>query len=1635
MLMTLNAQGQVVINEIHYDPDVKTEAVEFIELHNAGASVVDLSGWRLDDGIDYVFPAGTFLAAGGYRVIAENISDFRDKFGATPLGPWTGKLDNDGERIRLRDATGIVMDSVDYGCGFPWPIRSRGGGASMELIDPALDNDLGGAWRPSGGYGDSAQITLLPQGSDWMVRKGTSEASSPREAWRAPDFAEDKTWTAGTAPIGYGEGHIVTVIDDMRTNYRCLFFRKRFTIDDPALIASLLLRAQFDDGINVWINGTHVLSHGVASADLPYDSLASLNRQNETAFQEFVLPDPSQYLVAGADNLIAVQVHNITDTSSDCTWEAELVAGPPSGGGPTPGSVNSVRATGAPPMMRQVAHSPQQPQSGQAVIITTKATDPDGIDTVTLSYQVVDSGAYIRLSDGLYQTKWTDMDMVDDGTNGDATAGDSVFTATLPGAVQAHRRLVRYRITARDGAGQTLQAPYADDPVPNFAYFVYNGVPAWSGAYHPGGSAPDNAVVTYSPDVLNTLPVYHLISKEQDVLNCQYNSSYRTGEYIFPGTIVYDGEVYDHVFYRIKGAASTYTTGKNKWKFNFPRGHAFQARDNYGKKYDVKWDKLIFSTGTCPWWQYPHPAPPGNTSYWDKSTEGMVMNEALAMRFYQLAGVPASNTQFVHFRVIDRAQETDFANQYEGDFWGLYIAIEQVDGRFLDEHDLPDGNFFKMAGGGSHLTNQGPDQPDNLSDLNQFRSATTGYNNPNQPLSWWEANCDLDGYYRFQAVSVATNNSDRRPEWNCMYYAHPETGRWTMIPWDLDLSFEYGPHYTDMEHWRYVLAHEQAAIDYANTARSLRDLLFNSDQAAQVIDEYAGFLTRGPGQPDFTMANRAKWEHHPRVPSNRQGKFYQNNEYIAFLRDYSFNGLIAYLKRFLSGESWPDGVWMSSSYVYGGLALLRDGADPLIPDTPVIDYRGKAGYPVNQLTFGVNNFSAPRGGGSFAAIEWRIGEVTDPAAPNYDPDDRIQYEVEAVWESGEQTTGANTVLIPFDALRVGSAYRARVRMKDTTGRKSHWSAPIQFIAGEPDQTVLLQSSLRITEVMYDPPAGSDFEFIEIFNRNETRTLNLSGVVLDSGVTFLFPAGLTLAPREYLLVSGSDPTNAFAALRAQYGLAADLQITGPYSGNLANGGERLRLRTAIGGVDIVDFEYSDNRGWPLAAQGGGHSLVPLNDLVTSNSADNALDYPFHWRASTLWGGSPGAPDPAPALSLRLNEFAAHTDTGRPAPDDSNDWIELVNPTPATIILNDWYLSDDVTQPTKWAIPHGTTIAPGGFLFFDEAEDFHSPRTTGFGLDKAGEELILSHLPGDETNRIVDAVAFKGQENQRSLGRWPDGTGSWRTMDRTPGVANTAPITEVVIEEIMYHPSNDQETCEYVGVVNPTNQTIPLWNESGPWRLNGAVAYTFPPNVSLAPGERWAIVAFDPKDPTRLQTFRTTHWLGDRELFLLGPMTGGLGNRTGRIALERPQAADPPDVDLSWVLVDEVHYFDRAPFSTSADGQGFALRRQTAQGDSLDPRNWPAAIPMPGVRNAFLLTTSTQHGRIEITPLRMRYEAGIAVTGRAVPDAQYRFLRWEGDVPAREVSTNPLTITMDQDILLRPLFVPIATTRSSAGWQIY
>ena len=110
-------------------------------------------------------------------------------------------------------------------------------------------------------------------------------------------------------------------------------------------------------------------------------------------------------------------------------------------------------------------------------------------------------------------------------------------------------------------------------------------------------------------------------------------------------------------------------------------------------------------------------------------------------------------------------------------------------------------------------------------------------------------------------------------------------------------------------------------------------------------------------------------------------------------------------------------------------------------------------------------------------------------------------------------------------------------------------------------------SLRVTEIMYNPPGGADFEYIALENIGGSP-INLAGVRLLNAVSFVFPELILSAGQQVLVVKN------LAAFEGRYGM--DLNVAGEYSGKLDNAGETLRLELPEPyDVAILRFRYSDN----------------------------------------------------------------------------------------------------------------------------------------------------------------------------------------------------------------------------------------------------------------------------------------------------------------------------------------------------------------------------------------------------------------------------------------------------------------------------
>ena len=120
----------ILFNEVMYHPAPavpEDPGQEWVELYNAGTNDVELAGWQIDSGVSFTFPSNTTLRVGGYLVVAASRTNFLAHYPSVTnvVGDWEGKLSNSGEQLRLRNAQGDVVDSLNYADGGEWAVRQR----------------------------------------------------------------------------------------------------------------------------------------------------------------------------------------------------------------------------------------------------------------------------------------------------------------------------------------------------------------------------------------------------------------------------------------------------------------------------------------------------------------------------------------------------------------------------------------------------------------------------------------------------------------------------------------------------------------------------------------------------------------------------------------------------------------------------------------------------------------------------------------------------------------------------------------------------------------------------------------------------------------------------------------------------------------------------------------------------------------------------------------------------------------------------------------------------------------------------------------------------------------------------------------------------------------------------------------------------------------------------------------------------------------------------------------------------------------------------------------------------------------------------------------------------------------------
>lgn len=167
--------------------------------------------------------------------------------------------------------------------------------------------------------------TLIEKEQEW---KYLDDGSDQGTAWRNQSF-NDGSWLVGYAELGYGDGDENTTLSyglDPNDKYPTTYFRKSFTIQNLADYTGLLqINLKRDDGAIVYLNGIELFRTNMPSGNVAYDDYALnfVGGAAEDAFISYIIQ--SENLLEG-DNLIAVEIHQSDNNSSDISFDLELNA-------------------------------------------------------------------------------------------------------------------------------------------------------------------------------------------------------------------------------------------------------------------------------------------------------------------------------------------------------------------------------------------------------------------------------------------------------------------------------------------------------------------------------------------------------------------------------------------------------------------------------------------------------------------------------------------------------------------------------------------------------------------------------------------------------------------------------------------------------------------------------------------------------------------------------------------------------------------------------------------------------------------------------------------------------------------------------------------------------------------------------------------------------------------------------------------------------------------------------------------------------------------------------------------------------------------------------------------------------------
>ncbi|MBN1416999.1 MAG: CotH kinase family protein [Bacteroidales bacterium] len=1002
----------------------------------------------------------------------------------------------------------------------------------------------------------------IPFKSTWRYVKGKDATSLPAN-WHSVEYS-DAAWSESAAPFRYTDGTGGTVLNDMKDNYSTIFLRKSFDAEAIANISRLYLKANYDDGFVLWLNGNEIARYNTPDV-LAVNETAPVARESGTV-SNFIV-DISDVLLLKQNNVIAVQGFNAALSSSDFYLDLSFWAYP-----------EIVLTDSVAVFFSHDAGFYNEPFD-----LTITASDD--------SYKIiftVDGSSPVTSSTGVTVTHSAVIRVDPDLTTGRGRTPAFIVKASLqkegymPSLPQAKTYIFTEKVKTQTYPGGEWPSGNV-----NWQRIDYNMA---------SDVVKDSRYASLIDDALLEIPS---VSLTTDMKNLFGES---TGIYV-------NADMQGKEWEKECSVELIYPDGSEGFQINAGvRIRGGSSRDGSNPKHSFR---LFFDAdyGTSKL-EYPLFGSEGVSTF-----KNLDLRTEQNYSWSKDGGSDGDRNTFVR-EVFSRDCQRDEGQPYtrsryyhlylNGMYWGLYQSEERPEASYAESYfgdDNDDYDVIKVEPVGwpfyNTVTDGNMDSWIELYNLcekgfagNKDFFALQGKSENGAPLLNTRVLVNIDNLIDYMLMIFYTGNFDAPVS---SWHNNDMPNNFFAIYNRKNLSMGYKFIAHDSEHSLFIENNYSDGIH---------------ENRVDIPDMYC----------DDEYSFQPQWLHYRLTENDEYRSLFRDKAYSHFSEGGVFSPSAA-AARFQIRADQIDMAIIAESARWGDahVSPSRTKDEDWLPEIEAMAgqyFPQRTGIVIEQMRDAglYSDFEAPvvSRSGSVITREYHFTVAFSASIVNPNSSGDIYYTLDgtdprqiggAISATAYATGSSSEILIENSTILM-----ARVKTGNDWSPLRH----VSFYASVEDF-----SSLKVTELAYHPLelivgadtiSGKEFEFIELKNTGHTA-LNISGLRLDSAVSYTVPDNTLLPPGGFYVVA-SKPESFYR----RYGMAA----SGNFSGQFDNGGEYVLL-TDRTGKPILSFTYDDVLPWPEEADGTS-SLV----TIIPDPTGDPNDYTY-WTVSENTYGSPFSDD--------------------------------------------------------------------------------------------------------------------------------------------------------------------------------------------------------------------------------------------------------------------------------------------------------------------------------------------------------------------------------------------------------------------------